>query len=453
MDYIRGEIALFHRNSKKPIATKSRKNLIKIESAAILLAEKKRAQLLIQIKQLSSFDASPYENLCHSLLLQVALYCQNLPETSSYYAGGLLDFILNRTEAALQLFRQFLSQGEEAEPSEEQKLWLYALFSAGCLQGLGKLVVDYQIDLFGSQGQPLKQWQPLLENMLDVGQYYQYTLTQHKDDALRRRINLLLAKQLMPTKGFTWLLSNLDVFAVWLALLDEDEDGAGALGAILNRAKSLALQRGFNELPIKAFGGGAGGSEISPRSTLSFIDTKPLDSPQNNERFIGIQFIRWLTAAIASGKIVVNQLPLFVAIPGGLMMSQKLFEMFIKHNPGYKNWRAVQQAFLSIGIHRTTNDSQVISRFEDQNHEQMLSGIVIDNCILPDNVPVFDHQTQQVSVIPAIELIRIAQTGFYQSKAEMPSVKALPQLSEKGQWKAATEPKISTLKSGMTQRV
>jgi hypothetical protein len=158
------------------------------------------------------------------------MYYQHLPETSLYFSqrGGALDRALYRTEAALNLMRQLMIQDESEKPSEDQKRWAYALFSASLLQGIGKLYTEYQIHIHNSIGTLEKLWEPLLEDMPTVGDYYRYQFVREDSDSesLRRHVTVLLAQQLMPKEGFALLSSHPDIFKVWLALLEEDRDGA-----------------------------------------------------------------------------------------------------------------------------------------------------------------------------------------------------------------------------------
>ena len=266
---------MFHRHGKKARPTQSRPlhELTAVATPKTLLAESKRHALMQKIAESSALDSARFDNLCLKLLHNFANQCQSLPETAnSYYAlpGGLLDHALNRTEAALHLLRQQMVQEHDAELSEEQKLWLYALFSAAILQGIGKLQLDYRIELFDINGLLTRPCNPLLEGLASSSKYY-YEFIQGSEDDLRRRLNLLLAYQLMPESGFAWIAGNPQVLAAWLALLNEDPNAAGMLGLILERADAIAIQRDLSEFAIKHIhaGGGRGG-KIS-----TFIDVTP----------------------------------------------------------------------------------------------------------------------------------------------------------------------------------
>ncbi|AHE68359.1 TraI domain-containing protein [Legionella oakridgensis] len=426
---------MFHRYSKKAKSPSSKplKDLTAVESPAQLLADAKRQELLAKIKLSSGLEGSRFELLCMPLIHNFINHGQSLPETSnSYYSlpGGLLDHALNRTEAALHLFREYVLQ-EGAELSEEQKLWVYALFSAGILQGIGKLQNNYSVELFDLNGQQLKQWNPLLESMASVGRYYHFEFQKESEEELRRRLNLLLGRALMPANGFSWIAANPQVLAVWLALLNEDWQSAGTLGAVLIRADAIAIQRYFSEFLIRNMAGRGGrANRIS-----TFIDSIP-DSLAEKERLIGMEFIKWLTIALEKGQIMINKAPLFM-VPGGLLMCAEIFKYFVREHPEFKNWQAIQKGFLSLGLHKIAADGEVISRFEQSKNQQMVSGIVVSDyaVVLPNQVKVHNLNTGKITEQSATELINTTQQGshFTQKLAGTPS-EPLRHLAANGQW-------------------
>lgn len=298
---------MFHRQRKSSISaqSKSLKDLIRMVTAEQFLSEEKRQVLLQKMRALSGLEASRYESLCSVLIENLVNYCQNLPETAnSYYSqpGGMVDHALNRTEAALSLFKEFTVQEQPDLLSEEQKLWQYALYSAAILQGIGKLFDEFRINLFDSNGQLLKQWNPLLESLIQTGSYYDYQFEKEADAEFRRRLNLLLARTLMPVSGFAWIASNPEVLAVWLALLNEDYHSAGTLGAILIRADAIAIQRYFLAFMARS------GARRSGRygRAVTFTGGVP-ESITEKEQAIGVEFIQWLIKSLDEGRIMVNK--------------------------------------------------------------------------------------------------------------------------------------------------
>ncbi|KTD18684.1 putative helicase/relaxase [Legionella lansingensis] len=445
---------MFHRYGKKTKLShaKSLSELTRIVQSPLILAEDKRKTLLTQIREASALEDSRFDSLCLSLIHNLVNHCQNLPETAnSYYSqqGGLLDHALNRTEAALSLFKQYVMKESQDELSEEQKLWQYALFSAAILQGIGKLQIDFSIALYDNNGQFLKQWNPLLESLVSVGSHYSYEFLKESDEDFRRRLNLLLARLLMPVSGFSWLASNPQVLAVWLALLNEDLQGAGTLGAILIRANAIALQRYFNQLMVKNYGS-RGGGRYGRVST--FAGGVP-ESISEIEQQIGIEFIQWLTKALESGRIMVNKAPLFM-VPGGMLMSVDMFKLFVREHPEFKNWQAAQNGFLSLGLHRLGPDGDITSSFEQANNQQMHRGVVFADyaVALPAQMHVYNLNTGKSSVVSATEVIHQAQfTSHFTRQQATYAVNALPHLSASGQWQQIPSSSLqATLKPGVT---
>lgn len=444
---------MFHRHIKrgKSLHAKPLKDLTAIVPPPQLLLDAKRSELLKKIADYSALELPRYESLCLNLIHNLVNHCQSIPETSnSYYAQpcGLLDHALNRTEAALSLLRQYLVQEEGSDLSEEQKLWVYALFSAGILQGIGKLQIDYHVNLFDDNGQLLKQWTPLLESMASVGSYYEYKFLPEGEEELRRRLNLLMARSLMPASGYAWIISNPEVLAVWLALLNEDANSAGTLGAILIRADAIAMQRYFDDLLTKVRVRGRG-NRIG-----TFVDTVP-EVTAEKERMLGMEFIKWMRDQLATGAIMVNKSPLLI-VPGGMLMSTEIFKLFVREHPEFKNWQAlqVQNAFLSLGLHNLGVDGTAISRFEQVNNQQMQSGIVFADSkygiALPDEMKIHNINTGEVSSISALELIHMAKFNQHYFHRQEPgyATTILNHLSTSGEWQPPAENTTSSLNVG-----
>ena len=432
------EMALFHRQRQRKGSLssqgKSLKDLTRIVNANLILSEDKRQTLLKRMRMLSGLETARYDSLCGILITNLVHYCQNLPETTnSYYSqqGGLVDHALNRTEAALSLFQEFMVQEQPDQLSEEQKLWQYALFSAAILQGIGKLFVDYRVSFYDANGQFLKEWNPLLENMTSTGVYYFYEFEKEPEIEFRRRLNLLLARTLMPASGFAWLASNPEVLAVWLALLNEDERSAGTLGAILIRAEAIAIQRYLLEFMVRGTAAHSGGRYRAG----TFSGGQP-ETLLEKEQTVGMEFIQWMIKALGEGRIMVNKAPLFM-VPGGMLMCAEMFQLFVREHPEYKNWQAVQNGFLSLGLHHRAADGGVLSRFETKN--QMETGVVFSKyaLALPESVKVVQMSTGKVESMSATELIHKAQFGSQFTQQQSTGLtQSLQKLDAAGKWQA-----------------
>lgn len=438
-------IILFHQKGKQAKSSAAKpvkipKGLVAVLSPVEILAGDKRQGLIQHIKESGALDAKCFNELSLKLINQMTNYCQQLPETAnSYYAlpGGMLDYALNRTEAALQLFRQFIIQPEGKELSEIQKLWLYAMFSASLLKDIGKLQIDYLVKVFDPFGEPLKSWNPLIESLVSAGSYYQFEFLPDNEDKthLRRRLNLLIARLLMPQEGFAWIASNPEVLAVWLALLSDDWQSAGTLGAILIRADAVAIQRYFNEHMIHHVGRSGGrAARIS-----TFIDIKP-DANLAKEQMLGVEFIKWMTALLDSGQLMLNKPPLLV-VPGGLLIHPDAFKLFVRAHPEYKNWQSVQSGFLSLNLHRMNANGEALSRFEQSNNHQMHEGILFKNyaIALPNILKMHNISTGRAAQMSATEFIYMAQYNhLFVEQGHHATPKSPQHLTASGQWKTIT---------------
>ena len=429
---------MFTRSGKRPTPNKN-KSLKALTAVCIpddMLKDKTRQELIDHIEAAMALDASRFESLALTLIHHFINHAQSLPETlNSYYSksGGILDYSLNRTEVAMSLFRELTIA--EKVLSEEQKLWGYALFSASLLKGIGKLQIDYQVELYDHQGQHQKRWNPLLESMLSIARNYHYQLLGEHDIELRKRLNLLLARLLMPNKAFEWIASNPEVLRVWLALIDEDWESAGTLGALLERADAIAIQRYILQFMRSAKDGK---TSLSGRIG-TFIDNGA-DQLIEREIACGVEFINWLMQCLERGKLTINQSPLFM-VPGGMLMSSDMFKLFVREHPEYKNWQAVQNAFLAIGVHELGPEGAVNSKFEQKSNQQIISGIVMNKfgVALPEQVQVQNIHTGVVSSQQALKLIHNRSSSSFTQQNSHSASSPIQQLNAKGIWVETAE--------------
>lgn len=427
---------MFHRQTKKPTSPRPEtiKGLSRVRDVGDLLEESKRQELVSRIQEFLALAPERYESLAEALIHQLCRYVQLLPETSNrYYSqpGGLLDHALNRTEAALSLFKQIILPDSESPLTEQQSLWQYVLFSAGLLQGIGKLYTEFNIKLFDAKGQELKVWNPLLENLGSLGRYYDYQFKEQADPVFHRRLNVLMSRQIIPASGFDWIASNPEALSVWLALLHEDERTAGTLGAILIRADAIALQRYFMEVFERVAGHGGG----RHRRIGAFTDGSQ-DSLVDREQKMSIEFLQWLQKALENGKIHMNKSPLLM-VPGGMIIGAEAFKLFVREHPEYKNWQSLQKALTSLGINELAADGHLESRFEHGKTQQIHSGMLIKDyaLVLPDNLSLYDPRTGKSSPASALDVIHTKEyvNQFVQSKVSIPQ-SSIKQLSTSGEW-------------------
>jgi len=402
---------VFERQNTKSRQHASQHKLTAILPPQRLLTEGRRPEHIDNIKAASFLEPARFDTLCQALIHRLLDYTQQLPETTNSYfssPGGLFDHALDRTAAAVELFKQVVLSHPEAHLSEEQQLWWYALFSAGLLRGIGKLPLDYCIDLYNEKTQLIKSWEPLLEPLAKTARHYHFDIINSDHDAIfRRRLNLIFAQQIMPKEGFAWLTKNLDVFAEWLELLSEEGASSGTLALILDRADAMAIQEDLLEhLPPLHH------QEPSSKRIGTFID-KPEETPGDRERRAGAEFIRWLLASLEIGKLTMNQVPLF-NVAGGTMIGPESFKLFVREHPEFKNWLAVQQGVMALGLHEPA--------LKDTPAEK---GLLIKGSVaLPNSFHIKTSNTAKASRTTALELLsqhdmnQLSKTGQWEKKIE-----------------------------------
>jgi len=442
---------VFNRSAKREAASsrKSVKDLTAIQSTHEILSDSRFKDAIDSIRQHLLLSDARFNALGQSLINNLVQYYQLLPEsTDSYflYAGGLLDHALQRTESALTIFKSYLQIGDDGKYSEIQLLWQYALFTAGLLQGIAKLYVDYDITLYDTQGQFLKTWNPLQESLVANGSYYDYSYADEEDDELRKRLNLLLARQLMPHSGFSWIASDKRVLAAWLALLNEDMYSAGTLGCILDNADAVAIQNEL-KLQLKRFGG----KKVRKMGGMGTFNDHSPEALLRVEQHTGLIFVQWLQEAIAAGFIMINQQPLFV-VPGGALMSPDIFKYFVRENPEFKNWQAIQKGFLALGLHQNALDGSTMSKYEHGQGQKLINGIALGNksaVLFPKEVKYVNSQNGEVLQLRTTEAINRMQIEqkFQPSARVMAKVQNLLQLNAGGKW--VTEKETTELRHSM----
>ena len=359
-------------------------------SAQLLVTEKKQAQIA-EFKKLSGFSEEVFDRCCQSLLDELSLYLQDLPETrNSYFSskGGFLNHMLSRCEASLKACRAYFvnDKGKETkELSEQQQLWLYCLFSASLLRGIGTLVVDFLIDIFDGSGRHLGKWDPMAGSLpKQDAVFYDYDFDAPHHETFKRRVTLSLATKIMPSAGLGWLSGNKEVFAIWLALLDEDLRSAGTLGIILDKADQVAINRYFNERMAEQYN-----QETDPGKLVgkkfSAVEGGLSDMAVGELPPSGVEFMKWLSKMLGTAQLMINQAPLF-SVPGGLLMSPDIFKLFIRDHPQFKNWQNVQDAFTQMKMHAAAADGGAVQKFKDMKSNSMHTGVVLSSVglVLPD---------------------------------------------------------------------
>ncbi len=380
--------------SAKPVEIDS--SLLRVQSARVILDTEKRQDMMGKLPALLCLSGDNFEKLVVKFIENLAEFVQDLPETrSGYYSfrGGILDHAMNRATISLSLLRAyFLPDGDEhSHLTQPQTLWAYAIFTAAALMGIGKIAVDLIVELYDAEGKYLKPWSAFDGRMITMATYYKYDFDTPFPETFRNRVTALLARQLLPVEGFRWLASNKDLFQVWLDLLDDDERGGHTLGPILWLADSLSIQQYFELISQgrdpKSFLDRGKSSPLG--GTFSQIQDTRLGGTQ-----AGIAFLNWLREGIEASKIKIGGESPVHYVPEGVVLNPGIFEVFVKENPQFKNWQAVQTAFGNLGIHRTFGGAnEIFQQYIRTNNLDPIQGILINNAALILPKKMLDKQT------------------------------------------------------------
>lgn len=224
------------------------RGLLPLLPAKELLAQSHRPGLLRQIDRLLSVPRSHLESLFHTTILSYARFVQQLPASEAHHhagAGGMLDHGLEVVTNALALRRGYLlPQGAEPERlARSQDLWTYAVFTAALLHDIGKAAVDQRVLQFDVRKRSLGIWDPWQGPMGQRVTWYRVEFVRGRTHGLHERVAPLLARFIVPPMGLSWLASDREVLAAWVATISGDRDRAGVLGEIISRADGESVAR------------------------------------------------------------------------------------------------------------------------------------------------------------------------------------------------------------------
>lgn len=256
-DIFKGMYSLI-KNKKSLTAEKkiTHRDPVPILSADSLLATEKRQQALTDMRGLLSLPDEEYQNIFLKAAENFAEFVQNLPETErSYYAniGGMLDHALERASLSLFLCRTYLlpEDASLASVSENEMLWVYAVYTAALLYDIGKIPTKHIITLTDANGSDIKSWSPYGVPMpRENASHYVYSFGEEHHDRMRWLVTPLLARQILPDEGFAWLASDADVLEAWLGLLSDEQRTMGSLLSIIPLADAQLLESYFTDRKV-----------------------------------------------------------------------------------------------------------------------------------------------------------------------------------------------------------
>lgn len=403
--------------------------LIPYLKSSIIISEDRRALSIKKIEENLLFSVAQMHQLVNPLLKQIAQYYQLLPSNQHpFYTspGGLIDYALYRTEAAMMIFKQSSLSPGTTELSPEQARIAYVLFSAALLKGVGCIYTDFQIDTYNQNGRFINSWQPLWDEFPETADFYYYEIESNPNDALKIHLTPLIARYLMPNAGLRWISEDDEALLLWLQLLQEEYEGLSILEAILERAEALAWQQMANFAISQ-----------SPNQISTIDQRLPnfIDASSPNAQYlqhIGLIFLKWLYENLARGQMVINQSPL-IAAEKGILISSEAFKWFVQQHPQFKNWRLIQQGLMAIGLH-------------DKQHLEK-DGLLIKKLgfLLPKELFVKNINNQQHLKIQSMLLAH--QWGHYAQGNKLNLDEFNKQLASNGAWEPKSDAPSTSLGS------
>lgn len=265
--------------------------------AELLLVGSKYQQIVEGVRNIVGLPDVEFQKFYINVINQFAEYVQQLPETKlSYYShtSGILDHGLERAYLALSQCRAYFVQGQsERELSADQSLWCYAVFTAGLLADIGKVVTRHNVQLCERDGRQKNVWDAYSSSMLKQGKYYQYEFADANRMGLQNSLTPLLAYHLLTSipgvnkgfdefaHGFAWIASDPEVLEAWFAMLNLEQAGGGRIVRTVPDAQTQLLAQQLNLEALAAQVAGA------PLATDWNQDLKT-ESSQNKESLFNV---------------------------------------------------------------------------------------------------------------------------------------------------------------------
>lgn len=275
--------------------------LLPILTATKLLAARQYQYYFEQLRHLSRLPDEHFQIHYFELIIKFAEYVQLLPRKTGEVLGSLLNLSLERALRALFHFAE--------EYPEAGALECAALFSAALLVDIAVMAIGQKIMITDEEGRAQIEWLPLSGPMTEQkkGEFYRIIPLGNHLQRMERSMRLLLARQIMPTELFSWIVQFPEVFAEWLEVLEDDEGGGGRFRKILQ----------LYEIPVPG----------SIKVNLPVSDVAPQTSPATE---YAEMFLRWLRQAIANGDVSFNQRDSNVFMTSeGAFVDKALFKQFV----------------------------------------------------------------------------------------------------------------------------
>lgn len=387
------------RSTQPQITMANGAHVYPVLAAADLLVHPRRRFLLDKIKHNTYLDEENYDLLYQPLIKELVEFVQLLPYHSGGIPGSLMDYSLERGELALRLYHQQVQ--EEPNPLEA-----YALFSAALLQDVGKVMSQQKVLICDEGGIVQAEWLVCQGSLLEKAEYYKVRILEDELLGLAQAVTPVLARQIMPPLGFTWIWDNHFIFRLWLAMLTgEGSSIGGMLIDILQLVyKMLDQEHLKNNFP-------------PPDAEI----TDP------EETALGEEFLAWLKDQLRNGNIINDPASPAHILPNGdlFLEAPLLFKNFCENYAKRVDWVVVAKKFNYLGLTKLSGSDVKFEQYyakypESIAREQSAKGL-------------FLNQTRGLSGVPGSSLAKVRQgmviekknLGMLFAKDQIPNVSAV----------------------------
>lgn len=251
--------------------------LVPVFSADALLSDKQYQHVLGLFERYCGMSNEYYEAVYKKLIDCFVEYVQVIPSRSESTLCGLMNEGLLRSINALHYYIQ---EYPDSKPIER-----YAVFSAGLLCEVSKVVTQQRIFITTKEGEYRSEWHRFSGSLTHhQAEYYKMMIIAPVHQRLSDQFNVILAQQLLPNEAFLWLSQHPDIFADWLDALNPDRlGGMGRFVKTIQLVKNREVEWLLEELLMMPI-------ELLDSSVTNGAD----------------QFLEWLKDAIEKGDIKVN---------------------------------------------------------------------------------------------------------------------------------------------------
>lgn len=276
-------------------------HLLPVMPASELLGLSRYQKLLGRLKDISAVPEEHFEALYTKAINQFAEYVQVIPSERNGALVSLLNEGLARGFTAQQ---QFIAD----HPEHLDPLMLYASFTAGMLLDINKIFINQRVVMTNEQGEYIDTWNPFEGSMMGKGEHYKLYAYTDSFQRIEKPVTILLARQIVPSLGLSWLTSDLNVFADWLDALEGGDESGGGL------SRALVLMKREDMIALA--------------DSLGQFNVDMIEAPGTEH---ADAFLEWLRNGLRDKDIKVNSADAHVfMVTEGVFLEQQIFKQFVE---------------------------------------------------------------------------------------------------------------------------